>query len=151
MAKVHPTSVIHSRANIDENVEIGPFCLIEDDVTIGEGTKIHNNVTIFPGARIGKSNTIFPNATIAAIPQDLKFSGEYSELFIGDNNIIRESVSINRGTSASGKTVIGNNNLFMAYSHVAHDCVIGNNCILANSVALGGHVYICLLYTSRCV
>jgi UDP-N-acetylglucosamine acyltransferase len=140
MSKLHPTAVIDDKASIADNVEIGPFCYIESDVSIGRGTRIMNNVTILAGTRLGEENLIFPGAVIGAIPQDLKFAGEDTEVIMGSRNRIREFVTINRGTIATGKTEIGNANLFMAYSHAAHDCVIGNNCILANSVALGGHV-----------
>jgi UDP-N-acetylglucosamine acyltransferase len=140
MSKLHPTAVIDDKASIADNVEIGPFCYIEGDVSIGRGTRIMNNVTILAGTRLGEENLIFPGAVIGAIPQDLKFAGEDTEVIMGSRNRIREFVTINRGTIATGKTEIGNANLFMAYSHAAHDCVIGNNCILANSVALGGHV-----------
>ena len=118
---------IHPNAKIGENVEISNFVTIYDDVEIGDGTWIGPNVTIFPGARIGKNCRIFPGAVIAAIPQDLKFNNEYTTVIIGDNNTIRECVTINRGTSALGRTEIGNNNLLMAYVHVAHDCIVGNN------------------------
>ena len=109
---------------------------------IGDGTWIGPNVTIFPGARIGKNCKIFPGAVISAVPQDLKFAGEYTTVEIGDNNVIRECCTINRGTSASGKTVIGNNNLLMAYVHVAHDCVVGDNCVFANNATLAGHIVV---------
>lgn len=142
MTKIHTTSLVSPKAEISEDVEIGPFSVIEDDVIIGKGTKIYNNVSIFKGTRLGENNIIFPGAVIAALPQDLKYSGEYTEVFIGNNNTIRECVTINLATKDSKKTIIGDNCLFMAYSHVAHDCFIGNGCILANSVALGGHVHL---------
>lgn len=135
-----PLSYIHPNAKIGNNVKIEPFSVIYEDVEIGDNCWIGPNVTIFPGARIGKNNKIFPNASISAIPQDLKFAGEKTTVEIGDNNIIRESVTINRGTSALGYTKIGNNNLVMAYAHIAHDCVLGNNCILANGATLAGHI-----------
>ena len=135
-------SDVHPNAKIGQNVEISNFVTICDDVEIGDGTWIGPNVTIFPGARIGKNCRIFPGAVIAAIPQDLKFNGEYTTVVIGDNNTIRECVTINRGTSALGRTDIGNNNLLMAYVHVAHDCIVGNNCVLANNATLAGHVVI---------
>ena len=110
---------------------------IEKNVEIDEGTWIGSNVTIMEGARIGKNCRIFPGAVISAIPQDLKYRGENTFVKIGDNTIIREYVTINRGTKANNETVVGNNCLLMAYVHVAHDCVIGNNCILANAATLG--------------
>lgn len=131
---------IHPNAKIGQNVTIGNFTTICDDVEIGDNCWIAPNVTIFPGARIGKNCKIFPGAVISAIPQDLKFAGEYTTVEIGDNNVIRECCTINRGTAASGKTVIGNNNLLMAYVHVAHDCVLGDNCVLANNATLAGHI-----------
>lgn len=133
-------SYIHPDAKIGANVEIGPFVTIYDDVEIGEGTRIYPNVTIFPGARIGRNCRIFPGAVIAAIPQDLKFHGEYTTAEIGDNTTLRECVTVNRGTAAKGKTVIGSNNLIMAYCHIAHDCILGNNIIISNSSQLAGEV-----------
>ena len=127
-------------AKIGKDVTISNFTTICDDVQIGDGTWIGPNVTIFPGARIGRNCKIFPGAVIAAVPQDLKFAGEYTTVEIGDNNVIRECCTINRGTAASGRTVIGNNNLLMAYVHVAHDCVVGDNCVLANNATLAGHI-----------
>jgi len=137
-----PLSYVDSGANIARNVVIEPFVTIEKNVNIGSGTWIGNNVTIMEGATIGKNCRIFPGAVISAIPQDLKFSGEKSEVIIGDNTTIRECVTINRGTKAIGKTIIGNDCLLMAYCHVAHDCIIGDNCVIVNGVALGGHITI---------
>lgn len=133
---------VHPDARIGANVSIDPFTTIHADVEIGEGTWIGSNVSIFDGARIGKNCKIFPGAVISAIPQDLKFKGEKTIAEIGDNTTIRECVTINRGTSALGKTAVGANCLLMAYVHVAHDCIVGNNVILANSVNLAGHVLI---------
>ena len=131
---------LNPNAKIGKDVTISNFTTIYDDVEIGDGTWIGPNVTIFPGARIGRNCKIFPGAVIAAVPQDLKFAGEYTTVEIGDNNTIRECCTINRGTAASGKTVIGNGNLLMAYVHVAHDCVVGDNCVLANNATLAGHI-----------
>lgn len=131
---------IHPNAKIGKDVKIDNFTTICDDVEIGDGTWVGPNVTIFPGARIGKNCKIFPGAVIAAVPQDLKFAGEYTTVEIGDNNVIRECCTINRGTAASGKTVIGNGNLLMAYVHIAHDCVVGDHCVLANNATLAGHI-----------
>ena len=133
---------IHPNAKIGKNVEIGSFVTIAEDVEIGEGTKISPNVCILDGVRIGRNCQIFPGAIIGSIPQDLKFDGEYSLLEIGDNVIVREYCTINRGTRANYKTIIRNNCLIMAYCHIAHDCVIGENCILANCVNLAGHIEI---------
>jgi UDP-N-acetylglucosamine acyltransferase len=138
----HPLAYIHPEAIVAENVIIEPFVTINKDVIIGEGTQIGSSVTIMPGVRIGKNCRIFPGAVIGAEPQDLKFKGEYSTVEIGDNTTIREFVTINRGTSAKGKTIVGSNCLLMAYVHVAHDCVVGNNCILVNSTQLAGEVVI---------
>ena len=127
---------LNPNAKIGKDVTISNFTTIYDDVVIGDGTWIGPNVTIFPGARIGRNCKIFPGSVISAIPQDLKFNGEYTTCEIGDNNVIRECCTINRGTAASGRTVVGNDNLLMAYVHVAHDCIIGNHCVLANNATL---------------
>ena len=142
MANIHQFTSIHPNARLADSVVVGPFSTIHDNVEIGEGTVIDSNVTIFPGARIGKNCHIFPGASISAIPQDLKFAGEDSITIIGDNTIIRECVTVHRGTVSKGKTVIGNNCLIMAYSHVAHDCLIGNNIIIANASQLAGEVVV---------
>lgn len=137
-----PLAYIHPQAKVARNVVVEPFTTINNDVEIGSGTWIGSNVTIMEGARIGKNCRIFPGAVISAIPQDLKFEGEDSLTIIGDNTTIRECVTINRGTNASGKTRIGNNCLIMATSHIAHDCVIGDYSIVVNGVALAGHVIV---------
>ena len=137
-----PLAYVHPEAKVADNVVIEPFVSIDKDVVIGEGTRIGSSVTIMSGVRIGKNCRIFPGAVIGGEPQDLKFKGEYSIVEIGDNTTIREYVTINRGTSAKGKTVVGNNCLLMAYVHVAHDCVVGNNVILVNSTQLAGEVVI---------
>lgn len=135
-----PLSYVHPQARIAENTVIEPFSVIHKNVEVDEGTWIGSNVTIMSGARIGKNCKIFPGSVISAVPQDLKFAGEETIVRIGDNNVIRECVTINRGTRASNETVIGNNNLIMAYVHIAHDCVVGSNCIIANAVSLAGHI-----------
>ncbi len=137
-----PLAYIHPEAKMAENVVVEPFVTISKNVTIGEGTWIGPNVTIMEGARIGKNCRIFPGAVIGAIPQDLKYEGEDSEVIVGDNVTVRECVTINRGTKYSFKTVVGNNCLLMAYTHIAHDCIVGENCILANNVNLAGHITI---------
>lgn len=137
---IQPLAYIHPQAKIAENVVIEPFVTIHKDVVIGEGTWIGSNATIMNGARIGKNCRIFPGAVISAVPQDLKFGGEDTLVVIGDNTTIRECVTINRGTSDRKETRVGNNVLLMAYTHIAHDCVVGNNCILANGVQLAGHI-----------
>lgn len=138
---IQPLAYIHPQAKIADNVVIEPFVTIYKDVVIGEGTWIGSNVTIMDGARIGKNCRIFPGAVVSAQPQDLKYKGEASTVTIGDNTIIRECVTLNRGTALDkNTTTIGSNCLLMAYVHVAHDCVIGNNVIIANSVQLAGHI-----------
>jgi len=137
-----PLAYVHPDAQIAENVVIDPFVTIDKNVVIGKGTWIGPNVTILNGARIGENCKIFPGAVIAADPQDLKYKGEQTEVLIGDNTTIREYVTINRGTSVKGKTIIGNNTLLMANVHVAHDCIIGNNVILVNSVQIAGEVVV---------
>ncbi|UOQ67798.1 acyl-ACP--UDP-N-acetylglucosamine O-acyltransferase [Hymenobacter volaticus] len=137
-----PLAYIHPEAKIAQNVVVEPFTTIDKDVEIGEGTWIGPNVTIMSGARIGKNCKIFPGAVIAAIPQDLKFAGEKTSVIIGDYTVIRECVTVNRGTVDRLKTVVGSNCLLMAYVHVAHDCIVGNHCVLANGVQLAGHVEI---------
>jgi UDP-N-acetylglucosamine acyltransferase len=137
-----PLSYVHPESQVAENVVIEPFATIDKDVIIGDGTRIGSNVTILPGTRIGKNCSIFPGAVIGAIPQDLKFRGEYSTVEIGNNTTIREFVTVNRGTAAKGKTVVGSNSLLMAYVHIAHDCVVGNNVIMVNSSQLAGEVFI---------
>lgn len=131
---------VHPSARIGKDVRIDPFAVIHENVEIGDGSWIGSNVSVFPGARIGKNVQIYPGAVISAVPQDLKFAGEETFTYIGDNTIIREFVTINRGTAAEGKTVVGSDNLLMAYVHVAHDCIVGSHCILANGVTLAGHV-----------
>jgi len=135
-----PQPHIHPDAKIGKNVIIEPFSSIYGDVEIGEGTWIGPNVTIMDGARIGKNCKIFPGAVISAIPQDLKYNGEKTTTEIGNNTVIRECVTINKGTTDKMMTAVGNNCLVMAYVHVAHDCIVGNHCILANNVTLAGHI-----------
>jgi UDP-N-acetylglucosamine acyltransferase len=137
-----PLSYIHPEAKIAENVVIEPFTCIHKNVVIEEGTWIGSNVTIMEGARIGKNCKIFPGAVISGIPQDLKFAGEETTVEIGDNTVIRECVTISRGTVDRYKTIVGSNCLLMAYVHIAHDCIIGNNVILSNVVQIAGHVHI---------
>ncbi|MDD3875759.1 MAG: acyl-ACP--UDP-N-acetylglucosamine O-acyltransferase [Bacteroidales bacterium] len=136
----HALSYIHPQAKLAKSVVIEPFSTIHNNVEIDEGTWIGPHVTIMEGARIGKNCKIFPGAVISAIPQDLKFKGEDTYVIIGDNVTIREYVTINRGTTANIDTIIGDNTLIMAYAHIAHDCIIGKNCILANVANLAGHI-----------
>ena len=140
---IHKTAIIDSNAKISENVKIGPYSLIGPDVEIGEGTVVQSHVNITGKTIIGNNNQIYPFASIGNNPQDLKFKGEKTLLEIGDNNKIREYVTINPGTNGGGgKTQVGNNCLFMVSSHIAHDCVVGDNVILANNVPLGGHAHV---------
>lgn len=131
---------VHPEARLGINVEVEPFAYIAGNVVIGEGTWIGPSATIMDGARIGKNCRIFPSAVVSGIPQDLKFNGEESTAEIGDNTTIREGVTVNRGTAAVGRTVVGRNCLLMAYSHVGHDCAIGDNCIIGNTTGLAGEV-----------
>jgi UDP-N-acetylglucosamine acyltransferase len=137
-----PLAYIHPQAKIAENVVIEPFAMIHKNVEIGEGTWIGSHVTIMEGARIGKNCKIFPGAVISGVPQDLKFKGEETTAVIGDNTVIREYVTVSRGTTDKHTTIVGKNCLIMAYVHIAHDCVIGDNVILVNAVQLAGHVQV---------
>ena len=140
---IHKTAIVSDKAQIAKNVEIGPFCVIGDNVKIDEGTILKSHVVIDGNTTIGKNNIIFPFATVGLVPQDLKFAGEQSQLIIGDNNTIREHVTIHLGTKDGGMiTKIGNNCLLMVGVHIAHDCLIGNNVILANNATLAGHVQV---------
>ena len=140
---IHSSSVISENAKISEKVNIGPFCFIGPNVELSDGVDLISNVHIEGNTKIEKNTKIFPFASIGTQPQDLKFKNEKNSLSIGENNIIREYVTINPGTEGGGsETIIGNNCLFMISSHVAHDCIIGNNVIIANNVPLGGHVTI---------
>jgi len=138
----NPVNYIDPRAKIGSNVTIDPFSCIHGDVIIGDNTWIGSHVTIYDGARIGNDCRIFPGAVISAVPQDLKFKGEATTAEVGDHTVIRECVTINRGTAAMGRTAVGRYCLLMAYVHVAHDCILGDHVILANSVNLAGHVTI---------
>jgi UDP-N-acetylglucosamine acyltransferase len=140
---IHPTAIVHSGAEIASDVVIGPYCTVGANVKIGRGTKLVSHVVLDGHTTIGEENEIFPFASVGAVPQDLKYKGEPTLLLIGDRNKIRECATLQPGTvQGGGKTVVGNNNLFMAYTHVAHDCIIGNDNIFANSVQLSGHVEI---------
>ena len=139
---LQPLSYIHPNAKIAETVTIEPFTTIYGDVEIGEGTWIGSHVTIMDGARIGKNCKIFPGAVISGIPQDLKYKNEKTTAEIGDDSIIRECVTINRGTTYANTTKVGNNCLIMAYVHLGHDTILGDNVIIANSCNLGGHVIV---------
>ncbi|MFM8744092.1 MAG: acyl-ACP--UDP-N-acetylglucosamine O-acyltransferase, partial [Cytophagales bacterium] len=138
----HPLANVHPHAKIGNNVVIEPFATIHADVVVEDNSWIGPNAILWDGTRLGKNVKIYPGASVSSIPQDLKFAGEKTETFIGDNTVVREYVTISRGTNDKYKTVIGSNCLLMAYVHVAHDCIIGNHCILVNSVQVAGHVEI---------
>jgi UDP-N-acetylglucosamine acyltransferase len=138
--EIHQLSVVHPDAKIGENVTIGPFTTIAADVEIGDNCWIAPHVSIMDGVRMGRNCKIFQGAIVGSTPQDLKYKGEKTQLIIGENTIVREYATLNIGTTASWKTVIGRNCLIMAYAHVAHDCTIGNNVVLANNVTLAGHI-----------
>lgn len=131
---------IHPDAKLGANVTVEPFAYIASDVVIGDDCWIGTHAVIREGTRMGKNCKVHSGSVLGGVPQDLKFKGEYTTLEMGDNNTVRECVTINRGTAAKGKTVIGNNNLIMACAHIAHDCVVGNNCVIVNAVLLAGEV-----------
>lgn len=140
--QIHPTAVVDPRAQIDVGVIVEPFAVIDADVRIGAGSVIGAHARIANGARLGEKVRVFDGAAVSNAPQDLKYAGEPTELFVGDRTVIRECATLNRGTTASGKTVVGADCLIMAYSHVAHDNELGHHVILANAVQLGGHVHL---------
>lgn len=142
MTKVHPTAIISPGAELGSDVEVEAYSVIDEDVVIGDGCRISTGVRIHNGTKLGKSVRVFHGAALGGEPQDLKFTGERTELIVGDNTTLREFCTLNRGTKATGRTVVGSDVLIMAYAHVAHDCYIGNNVILVNSVHLAGHVEI---------
>lgn len=140
MVSIHPTAIIDSSARLGENVFVGPYAYIEGDVEIGENSNIGPHACIYDGARIGKNVKIFQSAAVSNVSQDLKYAGEEAYFYIGDNTVVREFVTLHKGTVETGFSKVGSNCLIMAYAHIAHDCVIGNNCIIANSVQIAGHV-----------
>ena len=133
---------VHPDAKLGDNNIIGPFCYIDADVVIGDSNVMQNSVTLNQGTRMGSSNEIFPGTSISTKPQDLKYRGETTTCQIGDNNSIRENVTISRGTASKGTTIVGSNNLLMENMHIAHDCIIGNNCIIGNSTKFAGEVVV---------
>jgi UDP-N-acetylglucosamine acyltransferase len=139
---IHPSAIIKEGAKIGANCQIGPYCVIGENVVLGDNNILHNNVILDGHTTIGKDNKIFSFAVLGTDPQDLKFAGEPTRLRIGDNNTIREFVTINRSNQMEEDTVLGSNNLLMEYVHIAHNCQIGNNCIIANVVQLAGHVHV---------
>ncbi len=142
MTQIHPTAVVHPEAELGESVEIGPFSIVASDVIIGDRCKIHSHVMIDSGTRLGSRVEIFTGAVLGSPPQDLKYANEKTYLEVGDDTRIREYATLNRGTTYSYKTVVGKNCFLMAYSHIAHDCVIGNHVIISNAVNMAGHVVI---------
>ena len=140
MNQISPLAFVHPEAKLGDNNIIGPFCYIDKNTVIGDNNVFQNSVTLHVGARLGNNNEIFPGASISTKPQDLKFRNEETLCEIGDNNSIRENVTISRGTASKGKTKIGSNNLLMECVHIAHDCIIGDNCVLANAATFAGHV-----------
>lgn len=139
---ISPLSFVHPDAKLAENVEVGPFVFIDKDVEIDEGTVIDANATVCEHTRIGKRCHIFPGAVVGAIPQDLKFQGELTYTFIGDDTVLRECTTVHRGTASKGKTVVGNHCLIMAYCHVAHDVVLKDHIIMSNATQLAGEVVV---------
>ena len=139
---IHPTAIIHPSAQIGTNVVIGPYSVIREHTIIGDNSVIHSHVVILPHTHIGKNCQIHSFSTLGGDPQDLKFNGEETYVIIGDNNVLREYVTVNRGTKSGDKTQIGDNNFLMAYCHVAHNCVIKSNVVMANAATLAGHVVI---------
>jgi UDP-N-acetylglucosamine acyltransferase len=142
MSDIHKTAIVSSKAELGKGVVIGPYAIVEENVIIGDGTTVGSSAVIASGARLGSNIKVYHGAVIGTQPQDLKFGGEESEALVGDDTVVREYATINRGTKASGATKVGKNCLLMAYSHVAHDCYIGDNVIMANSVNLAGHIEI---------
>lgn len=142
MNQISPLAYVHPEAKLGDGNIIGPFCSIDRNTIIGDNNVFQNSVTINYGARLGNGNEIFPGASISTKPQDLKFKGEDSTCEIGDNNSIRENVTISRGTASKGTTIVGNNNLLMENMHIAHDCVFGSNLIVGNSTKFGGEVVV---------
>ncbi|UCD63881.1 MAG: acyl-ACP--UDP-N-acetylglucosamine O-acyltransferase [Candidatus Zixiibacteriota bacterium] len=142
MTSIHPTAIVSSKAQLGSDVTVGPHSIIEDDVRIGDRTRIDSSVLIADGARVGADVRVRHGAVVGSEPQDLKFAGEKSTAVVGDGCILREFVTVNRGTAARGETTLGEKCLLMAYAHAAHDCIIGNGVIMANAVNLGGHVEI---------
>ena len=143
MNKIHKTAIISNKTVIGENVTIGPYCVVEDGVRIGNNNTLHSSVYVTGHTDIADGNSFFPFCSIGSIPQDLKYKGEESKLIIGNQNIFREHSTVNPGTSGDNmETIIGNSSLFMIATHIAHDCIIGDNVIMANQSTLGGHVHV---------
>lgn len=143
MSKLHPTAIVDARAELDCEVEIGPYCVVGAGVQIGKGTELRSHVAVQGWTTLGENNVVFPFASVGSPPQDLKYKGEPSRLWIGNGNTIREYVSLNPGTSGGGMvTRVGDQNLLMMYCHIAHDCIVGDRNVIANGATLGGHVVV---------
>ncbi len=143
MNNIHPSAIVHPETQLGNDIEIGPFCTVGPDVTLGDGCRLISHVVIEGPTVIGQRNTFYPFSIIGMEPQDLKYDKEQTSLQIGDDNTFRESVSVHRGTEqGGGKTGVGNNNLFMGYVHIAHDCLVGNDNVFANYVGISGHVIV---------
>ena len=142
MKNIHPTAIVNPEAKLGENLSVGPYAVIESDVEIGNDCVIGPHAVLYAGARIGNRVKISQGASIANLPQDLKFSGEPTQFIIGDDTVVREFATLHRGTKETGRSKIGKNCLLMAYSHIPHDCEVGDNCIIANAVQIGGHSHI---------
>ena len=142
MKNIHPTAIVNPDAKLGDNLSVGPYAIIEGDVEIGEDCSVGPHTVIYSGARIGNRVKILQGASVSNLPQDLKFSGEPTLFIIGDDTVVREFATLHRGTIETGKSQVGKNCLLMAYSHIPHDCFVGDNCIIANAVQIGGHSYI---------
>jgi len=141
MKNIHPTAIVNPDAKVGDNLIVGPYAIIEGDVEIGNDCVIGPHAVIYSGARLGNRIKIFQGASVSNLPQDLKFSGEPTQFFIGDDTVVREFATLHRGTKEIGKSQVGKNCLIMAYAHIPHDCIIGDNCIIANAVQIAGHTH----------
>jgi UDP-N-acetylglucosamine acyltransferase len=142
MNNIHPTAIVHPQAKLGNNISVGPYAVIEADVEIGDDCNIGPHTVLYDGARLGNRVKIFQSVSVANLPQDLKFGGEKTLFIIGDDTVVREFATLHRGTKETGKSQVGKNCLLMAYSHVPHDCYVGDNCIIANAVQMGGHTHV---------
>lgn len=142
MKNIHPSAIVNPAAKLGNNISVGAYAVIEGDVKIGNDCIIGPHAVIYNGARLGNNVKIFQGASVANFPQDLKFGGEQTLFIIGDDTVVREFATLHRGTLETGKSQVGKNCLLMAYSHIPHDCIVGDNCIIANSVQIGGHSHI---------
>ena len=142
MNNIHPTAIVNPQAKLGNNISIGPYAVIEADVEIGDDCNIGPHTVLYDGARLGNRVKIFQAVSVANLPQDLKFGGEKTLFIIGDDTVVREYATLHRGTKETGKSQVGKNCLLMAYSHIPHDCHVGDNCIIANAVQMGGHTYV---------